>query len=196
MNLTTADRYLALFPESSPMISKAAELTKLNMRIASVSRNVEKYLGRNVEIGDVVEKFSPDCGTGTKRVRLKAFPIASITSVSVFGSTLEEDTDYNVDYDNGVINFAYNIIRLIPLYENAIVVTYNGGMASSVSDFYTDYVDIEAEVLMQINFELKRAPDIAMKSVSNGQTSSQLNPYGFIDSLITVLNRHKKLPTP
>jgi len=97
---------------------------------------------------------------------------------------------------DGVIHFAYPIIRQEPLYERKISVTYVGGMAEDTADFISKYPDIELEVLTQINFEIKRVNDIAMKSVSNGQCSSSLNPYGFLDSLVTVLNRYKVLAGP
>lgn len=195
MNLTTKDRYFELFPEASSS-TQAKDLAKINMRIAAVSANVERFLGRYTQESERTEKFTPDCGTGTKQIRLKAFPIASITSVSSYDTTLIEDEDYLLNDTDGVIHFAYPIVRQEPLYERKISVTYVGGMAEDTADFISKYPDIELEVLTQINFEIKRVNDIAMKSVSNGQSSSSLNPYGFLDSLVTVLNRYKVLAGP
>jgi len=196
MNVTTVDRFFELYPESMASSSKQVEVAKINRRIDAVSRAVELYLGRKTEIDERLQKFTPDNGNGTKSVKLSAYPIQSITSVSIFGETQTEGIDYSVDEDLGIIYFAFPVERSIQLFENGISVIYAGGMADDVDNFILMYPDIEAEVLMQINFEIKRMGDIAMKSVANGNTSSQLNPYGFQDSLIAILDRYKRVGTP
>lgn len=192
MKLTTANRYFTLFTEANSQTSKPAEIAKIEMRIASVSANVEKYLERKVENIERTEKFTPDNGTGTKSVRLSAYPVEEIDTITVYETELTEG-EFSSDLESGLISFAIPVERLEPLFERSIAVTYTGGMADDTADFIEKYPDIEMEVLTQVNFEAKRVADIAMKSVSNGQTTSQLNPYGFLDSLITVLDRYKKV---
>ena len=194
MNLTTADRYFALFPESKKS-AQDTDIIKIEMRIASVSVNVEKYLNRAVQVLARTEKFTPDNGLGTKSVFVSAFPISSVTSVSVYGEALASD-EFNYDSATGEISFAERVERIEPLFERSIAVTYTGGMALDTDSFDATYTDIEIEILNQVNFELKRIGDIAMKSVANGQTSSQLNEYGLMGSLTTVLDRYRRVTAP
>ena len=192
MNLTTSTRYYNLFTEAVSSASKPHEVAKIEMRIASISRSVEKYMNRFVKIEERTERFTPDNGTGTKSVMVSAYPITEIESVSVYGTELSTD-EYDVDEASGIISFKHSVIREQCQYERAISVTYTGGMADDTAAFCENYPDIEMEVLTQVNFEVKRIGDIAMKSVANGQTTSQLNPYGLIDSLIVVLDRYRKV---
>jgi len=191
MILTTADRYFTLFPESFQSASKPSEVAKINMRIISISRNVETYLGRSILKMQRTEYFTPEKGSGTKSVRLRAYPVESIDLLTIFEDEMTDDY-FRVNNLSGQVSFSFPVERLELHYENAIVVKYTGGMAEDTDDFINQFPDIEMEVLMQVNFEVKRSADIAMKSVANGQTTSQLTPYGFLDSLIAVLDRHKK----
>lgn len=192
MLLTTVDRYLKIFPEATPGISKPGASDAIEMRINAVSRNVEKYLGRKVEVAERTEKFTPASGTGTKQVRVSAYPIESIESVSIIDS-LQDAESYNTDLETGVISFCTEIFRDAIPFEGSIIVAYTGGMASDTADFIDKYPDIEMEILTQVRFEILRVKDIAMKSVANGATTSQLNPYGMTDSLIAVLDGYRKV---
>lgn len=193
MNLTTADRYMTLFPESKASASDSGYVGSLNMRINSVSRSVEKYLDRKLETAERSDYFTPSNGVGTKTVRVSAFPIVSIESVKLGGVELDSSY-YTVNKETGVISFVTQITRdtAIP-YEDSLCVTYTGGMATNTASFIELFPDIEIEVLTQIRFEIMRVKDIAMKSVATGQTTAQLNPYGFLDALVAVLDRYRPL---
>lgn len=192
MLLTTQDRFFNIFPENKKGASDAGFNLALDMRIRSVSHGVEKYIRRSIETISRVNRFTPETGLGTKQIRLSAFPIVSITSLTIFGDSYTEDEYYTVDNESGVISFQNHIFRTTPLYENAIVVTYVGGMAIDTAEFDLNYPDIESEVLTQIQFELTRIKTIALKSESNGASSSQLNDYGFMKSLTDCLDRYRK----
>jgi hypothetical protein len=193
MLLTTKDRFFNMFPENKKGVSDPSFISDLDMRIKSVSYGVEKYLRRGIDSISRVNRFTPETGLGTKQVRLSAFPVSSVTSVVIFGDEYTEGSDFIVDNESGVISFLNRIFRETPLYENAIVVTYIGGMATDTDNFVDLYPDIESEVLTQIQFELTRIKTIALKSQSNGASSSQLNDYGLTNSLIACLDRYRKV---
>lgn len=193
MLLTTKDRFYNIFPENKKGVGDLSFNLALDMRINSVSHAVEKYLRRGIEAISRVNRFAPENGRGTKQIRLSAFPVISIASLTIFGDLYTENEDYTVDNESGVISFQNHIFRETPLYENAIVVTYIGGMAIDTAEFDLNYPDIESEVLTQIQFELTRIKTIALKSESNGASSSQLNEYGFTNSLIACLDRYRRV---
>lgn len=193
MNLTTADRYMKLFSDAKPSASDVNYAGMLDMRISAISKSVEKYLQRKIMVGEYTDYFTPTNGTGTKSVRVSAFPIVSVQKVMLSGTELDAST-YAVDKQNGIVSFIEPITRDMAIpYQDCISVVYTGGMAENTADFISEFPDIEIEVLTQIRFEILRVKDIAMKSVANGQTTSQLNPYGFLDSLINILERYRPI---
>lgn len=188
MDLTTKDRYLSVFPDDAK--AWAGNTAFLSLRISSVSASVERYLQRFTENVERTQKFTPNDGTGTLSLRLKGAPVESIDEVKLFDTVLTTD-DYALDNDLGLIQLATPVYRDSTPYLNKISVTYTGGMADDTADFISKYPDIEMIVLMQISFELKRSKTIDSKSVANGVTTSQMNPYGFLDETMTVLNRYR-----
>ena len=78
MNLTTADRYMTLFPESKASASDSGYVGSLNMRINSVSRSVEKYLDRKLETAERTDYFTPLMELVQKLFRVSAFPIVAV----------------------------------------------------------------------------------------------------------------------
>jgi len=188
MDLTTKDRYLAMFPEDQKAWT-ASPTAFLSMRITSVSASVARYLDRHVTNEERIEKFTPEDGMGTLTVRVKGYPIEEVDSIEIFDTALSSDEF--VFTDTGLIQFYDRITREELPYQDKISVKYTGGMADDTADFIAKYPDIEANVLMQIKFELERTKTISSKTVAAGATSSQMNPYGFMDELIRCLDRYK-----
>lgn len=196
MDLSTADRYLALFPdESGSTTPRAARVTQINMRIASVSAVFERYLQRKTENAEYIDKFPAETGSGTNRVQLRGFPVESVTTVAIFGSDLESD-EYLLDAETGVIEFAENVRIDEELIGDAITVTYTGGMADDAADFATKYPDLEIALLTQVNFELVRQQNITKRSLSIDGATEGLNPFGLIASIAETLDRHRRIIWP
>ena len=193
MDLTTIDRYLTLFPGASPTASDNGVPEQIGMRITAVSKTVEKYLKRGIEIKERTAKFTPLSGSGTRQIRLPAYPINELGSITVFGEELVVDDEYVVNNEDGVLSFNHRITRCQAPFSDSIVATWTGGMALDTASFIEEYPDIEVEVLMQVRFEMMRHKDIAMKSVSNGQSSSSLVAYGLLESLRECLDRYARI---
>lgn len=188
MNLTTENRYLDYFPSSSSIAGKADKTKAVALRIASVSAKVQQFLFRHIESTERTEVFTPDSGAGTKSIRLKGYPVSEIDTLTVYGDViLENDGDFSLDAETGLITFPTRILRESESYANAISVKYTGGMASDTADFAEKYPDIESLVCDQVYFELTRVQNIANKSIAGAASSSQLNEYGLLPALTDAL---------
>lgn len=188
MDLTTKDRYLMVFPDDAK--AWAGNTAFLSLRISSVSASVERYLQRSMENTERTQKFTPQNGSGTLSLRLNGAPVEAVDEVKVFDTVLTTD-EYEIDQDTGLIQLGTPVHRDSTPYLNKISVTYTGGMADDTADFISKYPDIEMVVIMQISFELKRAKTITDKRSANGVTTTDMNPYGFLDETMTVLNRYR-----
>lgn len=195
INLTTADRFFAMFPSSSPSAAKADDKRPIEMRITAISQKVERYLNRFIESAERTESFTPDCGRGTSIIRLKAYPVESVESLTVYDQEyVEANDDFVIDKETGTIQLSYPAIQQFVCINpmNAIVVEYTGGMADDTQDFIDKYPDIESLVLDQVNFELTRVKNIANKSIAGAATTSQLNEYGLLPALCDTLELYKR----
>ena len=97
MNLSTIESYFELFPESIPAGTALASTKKvIERRIKSVSAAVEGHvksvMNRNILSIEREQLFTPAKGTGTRSIRLNAFPVESISKVVVFDSEITEET--------------------------------------------------------------------------------------------------------
>lgn len=197
MLLTTKDRYFAFYPDDTAGAASASFPAQLDMRIASVSRTVERYLERNGRYAELTERtqtFTPDMD-GTRSVRVMGYPIESIESVTVDGDLLVAGDDYIPNSTLGVINFSVEYFPVQAIPEESISVIYTGGMAEDTAAFVESYPDIESAVLTQVNFELTRYKTIANKSISNGASSSSMNHYGLLDEVIRILDSYSPMPS-
>lgn len=201
MNLSTIESYFELFPESIPAGTALASTKKaIERRIKSVSAAVEGHvksvMNRNILSIEREQLFTPAKGTGTRSIRLNAFPVESISKVVVFDSELTEANDeFEVNKELGIISFSTPISQdWSTNYLNAIYVKWTGGLAKDTAEFMELFPDVEERVLTQVRFEMQRYKDIASKSIANGQTTSQLNPYGLMPALLDSLERFRTAP--
>jgi len=191
MALTTVDRYYDMFPDTASASGKPEKTRPIQMRIDSISAKVQKYLGRSIEIGDFIERFTPDKGSGTKRVQLSAFPVSVVTKVTVYGIEQESgDNGYVAHLFSGVVLFQSPIIQYACGFADTISIEYTGGMAEDTEDFIEKYPDIESLVLDQVYFEISRVGNIANKSIGGNISSAQLNEYGLLPALVDGLSRY------
>lgn len=196
MELTTADRYYACFPDDASGAGQPSSLAQLNMRIKSVSASACKYLesrGRFILSTERTEQFTPDLD-GTKKIRVMGYPITEVDSIAFNEEAFDPVDDYFVLNQFGTIAFTEKYYPCQSVPNNTIAVVYTGGMAADTASFVAAYPDIESAVLMQINFELTRYKTISNKTISNGASSSTMNPYGLLDEVTRVLNSYCPMP--
>jgi hypothetical protein len=198
IELTTVDRYYAMFPDTASASGttsapgKPEKKLPVEMRIKSISAKVQKYLGRSIEVGDFIERFTPDKGSGTKRIQLSSFPISAVSKVTAYGVEIESgDYGYTAYLHSGVILFYEPILQQSCGYADAISVEYTGGMAEDTEDFIEKYPDIESLILDQVYFEINRVVTIANKSIGGNISSAQLNEYGLLPALVNELSRYR-----
>lgn len=188
MNLASIELYATLKGDRTQP-TDAVYVASVEARIKSVSANAERYMARKAQTGSYTEKFSPQLGSGTRFVQLSAYPVSSVSEVKVFDSAITSD-DYTLDAENGILYFNAPIMRNFIAWHNAISVSYIGGMAADTASFVDAFPDISTEVCIQTAFELARQKTISEKSTANGPVSTTHNPYGMLDSLREVLDRH------
>ena len=190
INLATVELYRSLMGDAKPNVAPEY-VASIEARILSVSAKVEKYLGRAIESKERTEYFTAKSGAGTKSVALLAYPVSELASVSVWGSTLSQDSSFEIDTEEGIVSFLVPVYRARDLYQRAICVTYTGGMAEDTADFISKYPDIATEVCMQVYFEISRQKNIADKTTATGAgiVTTHLE-YKLQPNLIEVLEQH------
>lgn len=191
MDLTTTDRYFELFPEATSITAKSQEVNKVHMRIKSVSISAARYLGRETRSDNYIEHFDIPEGTGLSSVFVKGFPIETVNAV-YDGDEVVDSSRYVVQPNSGRIIFKRPLGRGYDSYRT-VTVDYVGGMAESTADFIEKYPSIENSILDQVNFELKRVPDIAKSSIAQGNYTSKLLSFGLSEFLTAELDNWKRL---
>lgn len=189
MNLTTLERLKAYLEGGYE-----AKLPLLNGLLASVSAKVEKYLDRTALVAAYTETFSIE--PGTSFIRLKAYPVTSVTYVSndvtrVHDSTgyLDSD-DYYVDLTRGTIEIDYGLDG----GPGALKVSYTGGMAATDEAFAAAYPDIANAVEIQTIHEFRARDSLAPTSFAAlGISSSVSSQIALLDEVTRVLDEHRRL---
>jgi len=107
--------------------SEAALASLVEDLIEQASGIVDQYCGRDFDhYADVSERHD---GTGRRRLRLKGWPIISVTSVAVGGTALTEGVDYEVLPGPGILERVDGAVW--PPGRRNISVTYSHGYATS-----------------------------------------------------------------
>lgn len=191
MNLADITLYNAIADDKSPN-TDTNHVAAVNARIGSVSVKVERLLDRKVKEDSYTEKFSVERGAGTKSVRLRGYPVTSIDSVKVYDVAKVEGDDFSVDETTGVVSFFEPVTREFNNWQNAIVIEYTGGMATTTSAFKEAYPDIAIEVCVQAAFELARQKNLANKSTATGAgIVTSHNPYGLQPGLLEAIEPYR-----
>lgn len=193
MNLTTYESYRVFEPSKAQVAPDY--IARVNASISSVSAKFAALLGRQVEIGETEESFTPPSGSGLHGVSVQAYPIQSVDSITFDSVELATDEFFVSNSKLGRIVFTPSLLRatLAPGYvRNSVRITYTGGMAADTADFIQKYPDIVAEVNAQIRFELSRISTIAETSqTANGETSN-LAEYDLIPSAKRIIKKYRR----
>lgn len=198
MDLTTTTRVenLILATGTPP----AWTTTAIGQLITEVSAAVERYLDRYAQSGVSRTEYL-DVEAGQRLFRLRAYPVASMTSVSfdpeqVFGSdTVIDSGDYFSPLYNssGVLRFPYDLnppdTATLP---DCLKVVYTGGMASSTANFITSYPDIAGAVDKQVAFLYQNRNNLGVSSVSGDAGSISIGAEAWLPQVKVVLDQYRR----
>ena len=192
MDLTT----LARVQSFAELSSNAADDALIGTLITGVSMQIEKFLDRHVESKARTERL--DVLPGQTTLFLKGYPVSSVTSLKNdsewdFGSSTELATTlYNVDTDEGEINFKRN--TLLQPGQKVIQVTYTGGMAATTAAFITAFPDIAYAADQQVSFMFRRRTSQGNEVTSiPGHTVTVNTDMGLLADVIKKLQVHRRV---
>lgn len=117
--------------------SEAALASPVEDLIEQASGIVDQYCGRDFALHeDVAERYD---GSGRRRLRLKGWPIISVTSVAVGGTALTDGVDYEVLPGGGILERIDGLVWPAGLRNISVVYTYGfttppGAIVSIVED--------------------------------------------------------------
>ena len=185
MNLTTLEKV-------TTRLSKGyeAHLPLLNQLIEEVSLFVEGYLDRQCQTATKTETF--DVEESQRIIRLTAWPVTSITSVSndrtrAF-TNYASSSDYAYD-TRGLLKFDYSLTP----GPQVLRVIYVGGMASTTAAFVAAYPDIAGAVAMQVAYAFMRRTDLGGVSwnAPGGVGASSIGEYDLLENVAAILEPHR-----
>ncbi len=163
----------------------------INRIIAGLSSLFDNYTNRRLLLNPVDETLNWT-GGGGQRIILPRYPIVSITSIKESidydfenADVLEEDTDFRILYDKGII---YKINGKWLTLEDGIEIKYRGGYASAGQTPAADETampdDLREAAIMQACFIYKRRNDIGLLSQSS--EGGSINSFSAMDLLPLV----------
>lgn len=152
VNATTAES----FGVWSTQGASAEGLARVNALIPVVSRQIERYLGREIELKARVEDYS--LRQFQRTVLLRNAPVTELTSVSFdprarFDGSGGNDFDVNLDPETGLLHILDELGEWGP---NSLRVSYTGGIAATAEDVVANYPDIAHAANLQLGHILER----------------------------------------
>lgn len=156
--LTNTDKLIELHG-SMPASPSAALLARLNGLIASVSRQIERYLGYGLYLEARTEQY--DVAALQRRFLLRAAPVTALTSVyhdttRAFTGDAIEATNYYLRSDLGILQFDPEY-ALFP-GPGTLKVVYTAGLHTTAAGVISSYPDIALAAGMQVLHLFNRSP--------------------------------------
>lgn len=194
MNLTTTEHVKRYLTDAVPAAGArlAGDDALLGQLVTWVSENAAGYMDRLIEQASRTEYF--DIDYGQRLVMVRAYPIASISSIvndvtrAYTSGTIDSD-DYVADASGPIINFDYSLSA----GPRALKVTYTGGLGTTVDAICAAYPDLCQAVTTQVAHEWKRraslgedASVIAQGSITPG------GPVNWLPMARATLDRYRR----
>jgi hypothetical protein len=179
-------------------ITTATDDTLIGMLVTAISAQVEDFLDRHAEATARTVYF--DVRDEQFVFSLKGYPVSAVASVYNdsdwdFASTDLVDSDYyTVLGTDGLLRFdpAYILIR----GPRALKVTYTGGMATSVTNFYAAYPQIELAAQMQTLFVYDRRKFLADTTSAVSGSSVSFQTPDLLPEVRRLLMPHRRVSYP
>lgn len=198
MDATTVARVKALLD-----ITGSSQDTVLGSMISAVSKRIEAYLDRPLELTSRTETYS--IKPRQNKLYLRAYPVTSISSVKIaldwnFGAvTATSSNDYHVIADNGTLHFTFFPVRnwLDDNYATApdvIQVVYTAGFAADTATLISEYPDIAMAADLQTVAMWRRRDTPQGNSINVGNSSIQYEkPLNLVPDVIEALSPYRRL---
>lgn len=201
MDLTTTARVLAFkgwaagYTESPNGISVDRD-TWIGVAITAWSKRFEREARIEAEQKERTEVFSVE-PSSLPRVRLSAYPVASISSVKntwdrdFASATAFASTAYDIDTENGVLTI--DRAGVTPGHR-VLQVVYTGGMGTSATNFAAAYPDIADAVDQQVAFSWEQRERLGQTSVSGPDGSVTLfDRMSVVPAWTSAVRAHRRL---
>ena len=160
---------------------------QLNALITGVSKEVETYLQRHVEIDDYTEIF--DIKSVTDNLfQVKGFPINSVSEALNNGTDITENIGIKT---RGKLGW-FRVKQLLECDYEALEITYNGGMAVDTADFIAKFPDIEKAVIDQVIFEQQRSRNLSVKNQSFSSTDKEYIAMKLLPNVKKIIRFYRK----
>lgn len=199
MDLTTTTRVATLVNASGSV--PAAFTSTVGQLITQVSAAVESFLDRYAESGVSRTEYL-GVTKGQTVFRLRAYPVASVTSVSFDVDQGWTDTLDSADYLTPVYSAQGLLIVRSPLRTSdgypdtlpgVLKVVYTGGMASSAANFATAYPDIVGAIDQQIAYLWHQRNNLGTGNVSGDTGSVSAGADSWLPFVRQTLWRYRRL---
>ena len=173
--------------------SDTSDDTLLQVFLSRVSESAAKFLNRKTLSESTTEQL--DIGAGQRTFHLKAYPIASVTTIKAaadrdFSSaTSLATTDFYTNDDAGMLHIDYQLSA----GRGALQVVYVGGMAANAAAFVTAFPDIADAIDEQTAFYYQRREAVGVRSENLGGGSYSVSTLaGWLPSVLSVLEGHQR----
>lgn len=194
MNLTTIEHVKRYLADAIPAAGarSAGDDALLGQLIAWVSENAAGYMDRLVEQTARTEYF--DIDPGQRLVMVRAYPIASVSSVvndpsRVYTSGTVASTDYVPDAVGPTINFDYSL----SYGPRALKVTYAGGLGTTADAICTAYPDLCQAITTQVAHEWRRRASLGEDASTLAQGAiTPGGPVNWLPMTRAVLDRYRR----
>lgn len=197
MDATTTARVKALLD-----ITSSTHDAVLSSMIAAVSRRIENYIDRPLELTSRTETYPMLPRQSV--LFLRAYPVSSVASIKVSAgwdfdaASAVAAADYYVDSESGMVNF--NHFPVLPgvliegAAQNAVQVVYTAGFAADVATLISDFPDIAYAADCQVVAAWRRrdSPQGSSYSVGNSSMNYEV-PLKMVPDVAEALSPYRRL---
>lgn len=162
----------------------------LSLFIEKVSKRIETYLNRKFTKASYTEYFN----CGKRRYFLSAVPVSDNPPplVTHLNSTLTENSDYYIWYDEGIIEFTSPVLSLIP---KSLKCVYTGGYASdATSDVLKVPDDIKYACILQVAADFRNRDNLGLQSINLPNGSMAIAANELLPSVKQILKQYRLSP--
>jgi hypothetical protein len=198
VDATTIARVKALLDISSTNYD-----TELTTMVSAVSKRIETFIDRPLELAARTETYS--IRPRQNKLFLRAYPVTTITTVKIAtdwdyaAATAVTASDYHVVADSGTLHFQFYPISNY-LGDNyayapdAVQVVYTGGFDTSTVNLITNYPDIAMAADLQTVAMWRRRDTPQGNNISIGNSSiAYETPLNLVPDVIEALTPYRRL---
>jgi len=164
-------------------IADQTQVDKIQLLINQASDFIVKYLKYNPKATSyhLTNLFQ----LNTNKFSLPNYPVNSITSLTISGTSYTQNTDYFLDSDSGVLSFYNSFQGLRP---NLVDCVYNAGYSVLPSDLFSACLE-----LITWNYTRVNTSSFGVKSQITGENQTTVSELQAPLSIRNVLDSYKRI---